>query len=56
MSDDTRPGLTSALRAGAPLEDIGGDEACWMDRVCPECGLLVEERGTDCPRCGHSVP
>ena len=37
----------------------GGDPVCWLDRVCPECGLFVEAwqsggsgPGTPCPRCG----
>lgn len=56
VSDDTRPSLASALERGGALEDVGGDEACWMDRVCPECGLFVGERGAECPRCGHTLP
>jgi uncharacterized protein YeaO (DUF488 family) len=30
----------------------GGDSACWMRLVCPNCGALVEpEAATMCPRC-----
>lgn len=33
-------------------EDVGGDPACWLNRVCPECGLFVEDRTAPvCPRC-----
>jgi hypothetical protein len=24
------------------VPDFGGDDACWLDRVCPECGLVLE--------------
>ncbi len=27
----------------APGEEEGGDPACWLDRVCPECGQFQEE-------------
>lgn len=38
-------------------EDQGGDAACWIANVCPECGLLVEEeRPRICPRCGAPFP
>ena len=45
--------------------DLGGDPVCWLDRVCPECGLFLDDTevlndtgvldGTaaPCPRCGH---
>ena len=42
-------------RIGSPLEcsacdegdvDVeGGDPACWVDQVCPECGAVVGDRG-----------
>lgn len=36
--------------------DVGGDPACWLDRVCPECGLFLPERPpTVCPRCAARV-
>lgn len=35
----------------AASEEEGGDAACWLARVCPECGALLE--GSDaCWRCG----
>ncbi|MFD6858317.1 hypothetical protein ACFWB0_15745 [Rhodococcus sp. NPDC060086] len=33
--------------------DLGGDPVCWLDRVCPECGLFLDDRDAPCPRCGH---
>lgn len=31
--------------------DQGGDPACWMSRVCPECGGFIEDDTTPhhCP-------
>jgi rubrerythrin len=36
----------------------GGEPVCWLDRVCPDCGLLVEDavRPPHCPRCGADMP
>jgi len=40
-----------------PGEDLGGDPACWLNRVCPECGLFVEDRRAQvCPRCDSALP
>jgi hypothetical protein len=34
----------------------GGDPACWLARVCPECGLFAEdEPPTTCSRCGTHI-
>ena len=31
----------------------GGDPACWLSHVCPECGALVEgSTAVPCWRCG----
>lgn len=34
----------------------GGDPACWLDRVCAECGAFLEgeasPEGLTCWRCG----
>lgn len=36
--------------------DEGGDPACWLERVCEECGRLRERPGpTACEHCG-AVP
>ncbi|MFF2615776.1 hypothetical protein [Kitasatospora sp. NPDC058046] len=33
--------------------DEGGEPACWLDRVCPECGRLRERTGPGpCENCG----
>ncbi|MFD8785487.1 hypothetical protein [Kitasatospora sp. NPDC059599] len=33
--------------------DEGGESACWLERVCPECGRLRERSGPEpCENCG----
>jgi len=39
-----------------PDDDQGGDPACWMHRVCDECGRLADEDPpTRCPSCGAQL-
>jgi rubrerythrin len=39
-----------------PPDDEGGDPACWLRRVCPECGRLADEDPpTRCPSCGTQL-
>jgi Oxygen-sensitive ribonucleoside-triphosphate reductase len=33
-------------------DEGGGDAACWLSQVCPECGALLEGPSTSCWRCG----
>jgi len=33
-------------------EEYGGDSACWLAKVCPECGALLEDSSAPCWRCG----
>lgn len=45
------------MNAGAVGDDEGGDPACWLGRVCPECGLFADEPPpTTCVRCGTELP
>ena len=30
----------------------GGDSACWLSHVCPECGALLDDLAAPCWRCG----
>jgi uncharacterized OB-fold protein len=32
--------------------DEGGDAACWLAQVCPDCGALNEDPTAVCWRCG----
>lgn len=33
--------------------DVGGDPACWLNRVCDACGRFVDDLLADaCPLCG----
>ncbi|MGW0561874.1 AraC family ligand binding domain-containing protein [Streptomyces sp. NPDC003016] len=56
-----RPGLT--IRKAPPVPPVppvaeeGGEAACLLDRVCPDCGRLAPERGYRyCGRCGTPLP
>lgn len=38
-------------------EPEGGDPACWLNRVCPDCGRLNGELGgATCESCGAELP
>ena len=38
-------------------DDLPGDPACWMCRVCPACGALADaDPPTTCPRCHAEIP
>lgn len=37
-------------------DDTGGDPVCWLDKVCPTCGLLTATESPTCPRCGDAMP
>ncbi|GAA1860396.1 hypothetical protein [Myceligenerans crystallogenes] len=49
MTDD-------APRAPEPedLTAFGGETACSLHPVCPECGALEDAPRTTCGRCGHA--
>lgn len=50
MSEEARSRATSEVTEA-------GDPVCWLSRVCPECGLFLEdEPPTTCERCGAEVP
>ncbi|MFG2583319.1 hypothetical protein [Streptomyces malaysiensis] len=54
MSGTARPGDPDREPAGPPpAEPEGGDPACWLDRVCADCGAIQDTAGfTHCARCG----
>lgn len=37
---------------GVPDISEGGDPACWLALLCPECGAVLESRSDPCWRCG----
>ncbi|MBN9609593.1 MAG: hypothetical protein J0I11_09790 [Actinobacteria bacterium] len=39
--------------ADTDREDVGGDPACWLNRVCADCGRFVDDEFAEvCPYCG----
>lgn len=34
---------------------MSGDDACWLNRVCDECGALTEGAAHNCWRCGRPL-
>lgn len=48
---------TRVGRAG--YDRVMGDNACWLDRVCLECGRFLESIDSDadqrCPHCGTEL-
>jgi uncharacterized protein YeaO (DUF488 family) len=37
-------------------EDVPGDPACWLRRVCPVCGTIAEtDPPTTCPQCHAAI-
>jgi uncharacterized protein YeaO (DUF488 family) len=42
---------------GAEEEDVPGDPACWLRRVCQACGNVAPVNPpTVCPQCGMAIP
>jgi hypothetical protein len=41
------------MKDGEQQEQEGGDPACWLGQVCPECGAFTDQATpATCPRCG----
>ncbi|MCX5209885.1 hypothetical protein OG689_11375 [Kitasatospora sp. NBC_00240] len=41
---------------GEPPEPEGGEAACWLNRVCPECDAVLDRvPPVVCHRCGAEV-
>ena len=42
---------------GAEDDDVPGDPACWLHRVCPACGSIANaDPPTTCPQCHAEIP
>ena len=52
MGSDPR-GTPAGQDADVPpaREDLGGDPACWLSRVCPTCGRISEGPDEGCAFC-----
>lgn len=48
--------VTDVPAARLPAVSEGGDPACWLDRVCPECGRIADAPAPTCPACGSAYP
>ncbi|MGW8378113.1 helix-turn-helix domain-containing protein [Streptomyces sp. ODS28] len=49
-------GVLAGLGAGSG-EREGGEPACLLDSVCPECGRMAQESDARyCARCGERLP
>ncbi len=56
--------LAEQLRAAAASgpqqdldDDVPGDPACWLHRVCPACGTIAAaDPPTTCPHCHAAIP
>ena len=46
------PNPTPPTSGGAAHDVEGGDAACWLPQVCPDCGALNETPAAPCWRCG----
>jgi rubrerythrin len=53
MTDRSADGAGSPATATRGEQDLGGDPACWLNRVCDACGRFVDDPLAEvCPACG----
>lgn len=53
----TEPEPTDRPSNRSTAEREGGDPACWLGQVCPECGRFTEQDSPKkCPDCGAEMP
>ena len=56
VSPPAEPAGTPAPAPSDLREDVG-DPVCWLNKVCPGCGLFIGDvPPTTCPRCGEALP
>lgn len=46
---------THGAQQARSVDDTAGDPVCWLDKVCPACGLLTGSDDPTCPRCGDTM-
>ncbi|WP_413803294.1 hypothetical protein [Streptomyces iranensis] len=50
---DPHPDPDPEMADLAPAEPEGGDPACWLERVCADCGAIQDTAHfARCARCG----
>lgn len=50
------PPAFAGAHTSRPATEYTGDPACWLDRVCSQCGALAEDAViTSCARCGNDI-
>jgi hypothetical protein len=57
---EPRPGpaapATPAIPAAPAADDLPGDPACWLRRVCPACGNVAPtDPPVTCPNCHTEI-
>jgi ribosomal protein S27AE len=45
---------THGAEQARSVDNTSGDPVCWLDKVCPTCGLLSGSDDLTCQRCGHT--
>ena len=62
LAEQLRAGAAGQARRGPAQpgdedDDVPGDPACWLHRVCPACGTIADaDPPTTCPQCHTEIP
>lgn len=62
LAEQLRAGAASPAQPGSAGQadeddDVPGDPACWLHRVCPSCGSIANaDPPTTCPQCHAEIP
>jgi rubrerythrin len=56
LAERLRAAAANRNRPEADDDDVPGDPACWLRRVCAACGNLAPvDPPTVCPECGSAI-
>jgi hypothetical protein len=57
-ADRGAPGCVRAAAGSEPVDDEGGDAACWAHLLCPDCGAAATDgyHFAGCPSADHPPP